>query len=388
MKKFMKAMSYVLTALVGASVMVFVLTIHPPRAGGFSKLDQLSAIIEQRFIGEKDMTVANDAAAAAMVSALGDRWSYYIPAADYQNYLDQMQNAYVGIGVTVSLTEDQSAVQIVQITPGGPAEAAGLQAGDILRGTDGQKFESTDLEEIRSKIQGPEGSTVKIMIDRAGKSMEIPVERRQIQVVVASGQMISDKTGLIKIANFDERCAAETLAAIEDLIGQGAENLIFDVRFNPGGYKHELVKILDYLLPEGPLFRSEDYTGAESVDYSDEKFLDMPMAVLVNGESYSAAEFFAAALQEYDAAQIVGQQTCGKGYFQQTYELVDGSAVGLSVGKYFTPNGVGLANVGITPDLVVEADEETMVQIYTGALKPQEDPQIRAALELLESDAG
>ena len=165
---------------------------------------------------------------------------------------------------------------------------------------------------------------------------------------------------------------------------QGAWGLIFDVRNNPGGYKHELVEVLDYLLPEGPLFRSEDYLGNVTVDESDADCLVMPMAVLVNGDSYSAAEFFAAAMGEYEAAVIVGQQTTGKGYFQQTFRLKDGSAVGLSVGKYSTPNGVNLAGVGITPDRVVDVDEETAFEIYAGLMDPNADPQIKAAIEAMK----
>ena len=216
--------------------------------------------------------------------------------------------------------------------------------------------------------------------------MTFTVERRQIQVAVAAGEMLDDGIGLVTIANFDERCAQETIDAIEELLSSGAQSLIFDVRNNPGGYKDELVEVLDYLLPKGALFRSEDYTGATSVDYSDESCLDVPMVVLINSESYSAAEFFAAALSEYEAAQTVGQQTCGKGYFQQTFDLIDGSAVGLSVGKYFTPNGISLAGVGITPDLVVEVDEEMFDAIYAGILEPEEDPQIQAAVELLRGE--
>jgi carboxyl-terminal processing protease len=171
---------------------------------------------------------------------------------------------------------------------------------------------------------------------------------------------------------------------VESLREQGAKKIIFDVRNNPGGYVHELVPTLDYLLPEGPLFRTEDYAGKENVQNSDAAFLDMPMAVLVNGESYSAAEFFAAALKEYEAAVVVGEQTCGKGYFQTTYELPDGSAVGLSIGKYFTPKGVSLAGVGITPDVMVPVDEETFNAIYAGTLDAAEDPQIQAAIAALK----
>ena len=212
--------------------------------------------------------------------------------------------------------------------------------------------------------------------------MDIPVERRTVLVTVATGKMLKGNIGLITIANFDSRCAQETIAIIDSLLEQGAVSLIFDVRNNPGGYASELVKVLDYLLPEGELFRTVDYAGTEDVDYSDAACIDpMPIAVLVNAQSYSAAEFFAAALRDYDAAVIVGEKTCGKGYFQYTYPLNDGSAVGLSVGEYFTPKGQNLAGIGLTPDYEVAVDEETFMAIYAGTLEPMEDPQILKAME-------
>jgi carboxyl-terminal processing protease len=196
--------------------------------------------------------------------------------------------------------------------------------------------------------------------------------------------MLDGNIGLIRITNFDNRCADETFAAIDALLAEGAAALIFDVRNNPGGYKTELCEILDRLLPEGPLFRSEYYDGSTQVDESDPEFLDIPMAVLVNRESYSAAEFFAAALAEYEAAIVVGEKTVGKGYFQQTYRLADGSAVGLSVGRYTTPKGVSLADVGIIPDVEVAVEEELFAQIYYGNVPADEDPQIQAAIEALK----
>ena len=143
------------------------------------------------------------------------------------------------------------------------------------------------------------------------------------------------------------------------------------------------MELLDYLLPEGDLFRTIRYDGQAHVDTSDANCLDMPMAVLINADSYSAAEFFAAALQEYEAATVVGEKSVGKGYFQNTFRLSDGSAVALSVGKYFTPKGVSLAEVGVTPDVECPVDEDTAAMIYYGTLEPLEDPQIRAALEAL-----
>ena len=154
---------------------------------------------------------------------------------------------------------------------------------------------------------------------------------------------------------------------------------------NPGGFADELVELLDYLLPEGDLFRTVSYDGKEQVDTSDADFLDMPMAVLVNGDSYSAAEFFAAALQEYEAAIVVGEPTVGKGYYQNTIQLGDGSAVALSTGKYFTPKGNSLADVGVTPDVRAEVDEETAANIYYGLCTTAEDPQIQAAVNALKN---
>ena len=144
------------------------------------------------------------------------------------------------------------------------------------------------------------------------------------------------------------------------------------------------MELLDYLLPEGELFRTVDYAGKENVDKSDAACLDLPMAVLVNGESYSAAEFFAVALQEYEAAVVVGEKTTGKGHFQSTFRLNDGSAVALSIGKYYTPNGVSLEGVGIMPDVEVLVEEEIFSKIYYGQLTPQEDPQIQAAMNALK----
>ena len=201
---------------------------------------------------------------------------------------------------------------------------------------------------------------------------------------MATFEMLEDQIGLVTIENFDERCAEESIAAIETLLENGAEKLIFDVRHNPGGFADELVKLLDYLLPEGDLFRTVRYDGKEHVDTSDADCLEVPMAVLVNSTSYSAAEFFAAALREYEAAVVVGEQTVGKGYFQITYQLSDGSAVALSSGKYFTPKGISLAETGVTPDVVVIPEEKEAEGIYYGTLQPQEDPQIQAAIRALK----
>lgn len=349
-----------------------------------SKSVELEQYIDRYFVGETDKTAMADAAADAMVAATGDRWSYYISAADYQSYLEQMNNAYVGVGVTISQAEEQNGYTILEVTAGGPAEEAGILVDDLLIAVDGTSVVELDVAAVRDLVRGEEGTTVVLTMVRNGEELDIPVERRTIEQIVATGELLEGDIGYVRINNFDRNCADHTIAVIEDLMEQGAASLLFDVRNNPGGYKDELVEVLDYLLPEGALFRMEFYDGETEVDYSDEDCVTLPMAVLVNEDSYSAAEFFAAAIQEYEAGKVVGARTCGKGYFQNTYRLSDGSAVALSSGTYYTPNNVSLANVGVTPDVEVPMDETDKIELYYDRLGPADDGQLQAAIELLK----
>ena len=386
MRRKRRTLSYVLVSLASivltVAVMLSIAWLMQPEQ---SKLEALEELILDRFIGEADQAAMEDAAAYAMVGALGDRWSYYIPADTYEDYLSQMRNSYVGIGVNISLSEYTDGIQIESVTPGGPAEVAGIQAGDVIVKVDGTSIIGMPSEMSKKLIRGEVGTPVELTIHRKEEELTVNVIRKEVNVQVVRKQMLQDQIGLISIINFNTNCAKETIAAIEDLVAQGAEKLIFDVRNNPGGYASELVEVLDYLLPEGKLFTQVDYTGNEHTDMSDANYLDMPMAVVVNGESFSAAEFFAAALAEYDAAVVVGERTIGKGYFQTTYRLPDGSAVGLSIGKYFTPKGESLADKGVTPDVTVVFDEETEAKYKSGQLHPTQDPQIIAAIEQLSN---
>ena len=350
---------------------------------GTGKLDRLENLIQERYIGEADGEAMEDAAAAAMVKATGDRWSYYIPASQYEAHKEQSENAYVGIGITIQQAEDVSGFLIVMVNQNGPAQEAGIQVNDLLIAVEDQDVREMTADQVRELIRGEAGTKVSLTVMRQGEHQTLAVERRRIESAVATGQMLADGIGLVKISNFDERCASESIAAVQKLQQEGAKKIIFDVRNNPGGYAEELVKLLDYLLPEGDLFRSVSYDGTEKVDTSDADCLDMPMAVLINGSSYSAAEFFAAALQEYQAATIVGEPTVGKGVYQTTISLGDGSAVALSTGKYFTPKGNSLTDVGVIPDVRVDVDEETAEKIYYGTLGYADDLQIQAAIQVL-----
>ena len=354
-EKILRFGSYVLVAefstLVTLGIVDYEVGLRP------TKLDRLETLIQERFIGDAEAEALRDAAADAMVTATGDRWSYYISAAEYEAYQEQMDNAYVGVGITIQAEEGQG-FRVVDVAQGGPAEEAGLLPKYLLVAAAGQDARNMTTEQVRELVKGEEGSYVTLTILRDGVEQDFSVQRRTVETPVAVYELLDDGVGLITIANFDSRCASETIACIEALLEEGAEKLIFDVRHNPGGFASELVDLLDYLLPEGELFRTVDYQGIENVDMSDGEFLDVPMAVLVNAGSYSAAEFFAAALSDYEAAVVVGEQTVGKGYFQTTYMLGDGSAVALSIGEYFTPKGENLAGVGITPDVIVHVEEE------------------------------
>ena len=382
----MKKKLLILSSYIFVSALSTVLTLGLVfwKTGGISKLNQLEGLIADFYIGEVNQTELEDAAAAAMISATGDRWSYYIPASEYDAYRETSENAYVGIGITISVAHDGSGLQIMEVNSGSSAEEAGLQVDDVITAIEGRDAAGMTTTDARNLVRGKEGTKVMLTVWRAGETFTVPVTRRKIEVAVATGVLLNGNTGLVTIENFDDRCASESIAIIENLLEQGADRLIFDVRNNPGGYAHELVKLLDYLLPEGDLFRTVDFAGRESVDRSDAAFLDIPMAVLVNRDSYSAAEFFAAALQEYDAAIAVGEKTTGKGRFQSTFTMSDGSAAALSIGNYFTPKGVSLEGVGITPDVEVTVDETMYVDIYYGQLPVSDDPQIQAAVDALK----
>ena len=375
-----KSLGYLAVAVLSAAL---TMAFFVPRQQQRDKLDEILYLAQQYYVEDVDLEALRDGAAQGIVDALGDRWSYYVSAKDAQSHQEYVNNAYVGVGITVVTKADDPTITVQAVTKGGSAQEAGILPGDVLVRVEDTDCEGLSVDQVRDMVRGEEGTTVRLTVLRDGQMLEFSLQRRTIQTPVAEYEMLPGDIGLISIANFDARCAQETLAAIEELRAMGAKSLIFDVRNNGGGFKDEMVKILDYLLPEGKLFVGQRYDGKQSIDYSDENYLDMPMVVLVNGRSYSAAELFAAALEEYDAAVVVGQQTSGKGYYQVSYQLSDGSLLALSIGKYCTPNGVSLEGVGITPEVMVEVDEETDAAIYYGQLEPMEDPQILAAIEVL-----
>lgn len=382
LKKWQKSLILVLAfavAILGSAIVTMQLT-RREQTPAEAKTAEIGAYLDRFFIDDYDEEKLADAAASAMVEATGDRWSYYLTAEEKSSYDEQMRNAYVGIGVTITAQEELGGMRIEAVTADGPAEEAGLLTGDIITEVEGEKTLDLGMTGTRTKVRGEAGTFVTLTILRGEESFPVSVERRSIQTPVATYEMLDGQIGYIKIANFDTRCAEETNAAMDELIAQDAKALIFDVRNNGGGYKNELVKVLDKILPEGILFQSEDYQGSKQIDRSDADCIDLPMAVLVNQDSYSAAEFFAAAIQEYDWGTVVGTKTVGKGNFQTAFTLSDGSMLNLSIGKYYTPQGRSLTDTGITPDVEIALSDEDGAKLYYGQLEKADDAQLQAAI--------
>ena len=341
-------------------------------------------LINTQFVGEHDMGAATDQAMDALIEGLGDRWSYYMDAEGYAAQQESRSNSYVGIGVTVTYPEE-GGLLIQSVAEGGPADQAGLTAGERITAVDGIELTGEDQQRATDLIKGEAGTQVTLTVEAAdGSTREVTVTRGTVEEHPAEGELLADGTGLVTIKNFNSRCADETMAVVEDLMAQGAERLVFDVRNNGGGYVDELTALLDYLLPEGDIFRSETKAGTKRVVTSDAHCVDLPMAVLVNGSTYSAAELFAAQLQEMDRGVIVGEPTFGKGFSQQTFPLLYGGAINLSTARYYTGGGVCLIGTGLTLDREVALTEEQSAALSSGALAPEDDPQLQAAIALLK----
>ena len=371
----------VLTVVLTAGVLLGAAWLLLGRAG--VSMAETMVLINTLFVGEHDIQTATDQALDSLITGLGDRWSYYMDADSYQQQIQRRSNSYVGIGVTVTYLEE-GVLHIEAVTAGGPAEAAGLQAGEEITAVDGTALTAENISEATSLIQGEEGTQVTLTVRGTdGTEREVTVTRSQIDESPAEGELLSDGTGLVTIRNFNSRCAEDAIAAVDSLVEQGAQRLVFDVRNNGGGYVSELTDLLDHLLPEGTIFRQRSNFGWETTVTSDAQCVELPMAVLVNGNTYSAAEFFAAQLQEMDWGVIVGEPTFGKGFSQQTFPLASGGAVNLSTARYFTGEGVSLIGTGLTLDREIALTEEQAAALSAGTLDPSEDPQLQAAIELL-----
>lgn len=363
----------------GAAFGVLWLTVGPQ---GLTLLEGLG-LVNSLFVGEYEEDKVVDAAMSGMVAGLGDRWSYYLDPARYQATQEQRQNVYVGIGVTVSY-DDPDGLKLIAVEPDGPAHKAGLKVGEMITAVAGTSLAGEGQSDGVALIQGEAGTAVELEVRGPdGVARTVSVTRARVETKPVSYELLPDKVGYIKVKNFYDRSADGVKAAVADLMEQGATSLLFDMRNNGGGYLHELTAMLDYLLPEGPIFRSKTRSGKETVTNSDDKCIDLPMATLVNKDTYSAAEFFGAELQEWGVGVIVGEETTGKGYSQQTFPLPGGGGLGLSTGAYFTGQGTSLIGTGVKLDKELSLSDDDNALLRANALPYEDDAQLQAALALL-----
>lgn len=359
-------LTHLIIACLAVAIVTAILT-YVAAIGGFGSKQyfddarryvEIEKIIDDNYIGDADYNELYNAAAAAMVKSIGDKWSYFMNAEEYEAYKLSSSNEYSGIGVSVKVNSSGE-FEVFSVEESSPAANAGIAVGDIITAIDGVDVSDKTLEDVSLLIRSKVNKDFPMTLESSGDTKTVTVACEIIYKNPVSSRLLDGNIGYIKISNFEAGSSENTKKAIEQLLQTGATSFIFDVRNNPGGLLTELVDLLDYILPEGDLFISVDKSGKETVQTSDKVSLKNKMIVLVNGNSYSAAEFFAAALQEYNWATVVGEQTTGKARSQITLELSDGSAVHISTHKYLTPNRVDLAEAGgVTPDIAVAQDDE------------------------------
>ena len=311
---------------------------------------EIKDVVEEQYIDEVSRQTLGDYAAAAMVSGLADKWSYYMSADEYKTYQLNSANEYSGIGMSI-MKQDDGSFQVVSVNADSPAGLAGLGAGDVITAVDGEDITSMSLDEARKLIRSKMNGKFTLGL---GRKNSIEVDCSSVYQSAVNYRLEKTEAGYIQILNFEAGSGDDAIAAVEDLLNQGAVALCIDLRGNPGGLDTECAKFLDYLLPNGTLFIETDKQGNEKVTTSDGMCIQLPMCVLVNAETFGEAEVCAAVLQEYQWATVLGEATTGKTRTQETIPLEDGSALRLSTGTYLTGNRTDIsAKGGVVPDLIL-----------------------------------
>lgn len=333
-------------------------------------------MIDRFYIGEVDEKNMLEETLKGYVNGLGDEYSSYMTADEWEEFQSDALGNYVGIGIYMS-TDKNGNVVIVSPIKGTPAEAAGLKSEDIIVEVDGETVIGEDIETVSSKIKGEPGSKVKLTVVRGEEYKEFEVERKEIKVYHVESQMLENNIGYLELITFDEGCAEEFKKAYEELKSKGAKKLIIDLRFNTGGLVDEALEILNMIVPkdENVLITVDSKGNKEYTKAMGEDIIDEEIVVLVNEYSASASEIMVGALKDHKLAQVVGTKTYGKGVIQNVYMLNDGSALKLTVNEYYTPNETKINKVGIEPDIVVEIKEDD-----------KEDMQLKKAVELLSTE--
>ena len=352
------------------------------RADEYAKITEARGYIEKYYVNEYEEKDLTDGAVAGMLAYLGDKWSYYLNADQYAELEDSFNNKLVGIGVSVAYDADSGGILVYELYPDTPAEKSGLMPMDIIYRVDGASVSELGYDAAVNKVRGEAGTSVTLNVHRplSGEDLTFTITRENMQLDAVSSQILTGGIGYVKIRNFDLNVDKSFNEAISNLQKANIKAIVFDVRNNPGGALQSLVGCLDTLLPEVDIISEVDKTGKKTLFKSNASEITLPMAVLVNEHSISAAEFFAASLQEHGKATVVGMPTNGKGCAQVPIKLKDGSGIMLSTQKYYTAKGVSLAETGgIIPDKKIELTEEELARYYK--LSQDEDRQLQAAIE-------
>ena len=347
------------------------------------KMKSLQGYIDQYFLFDEDYSKLGDSVYKAMFQALDDPYSCYYTADEYKAVTESTSGKYVGIGAVVQKDEETGYIRIVSLFDGSGAKESGIRPDDLIMEVSGESTVDMELSTAAASMKGEEGTTVDIKVKRPSteETLTFTVTRKKVETVTVAGMMLEDYIGYIVITEFDEVTVDQFKTELEKLTDEGIKGLVVDLRNNPGGLLTSVNSILDELLPEGLIVYTEDKYGNRKEYNSDSKYNDVPLAVLVNGNSASASEIFAGAMKDYKRATLVGTQTFGKGIVQTSRQLSDGSAVKLTVSRYYTPNGICIHGEGITPDIVVELDENYDSSDENTTWK--DDNQLKAAFDAL-----
>ncbi len=339
------------------------------------KIQELNAYIEQYYLFDYEEEDVENGIYKGLMSGLGDVYTTYYTAEEYADFMESANGSYSGIGAMLSQDYTTGLITVVQVFAGSPAEESGLMADDILYTVEGEEVTGVDLSLVVLDLKGEEGTDVNISVLRGTDIVELTITRRNIEVPTVEYQMLENNIGYIQITEFDDVTDDQFLEAMADLESQGMESLIIDLRDNGGGLVDVTCTILDSLLPEGLIVYTEDKNGNRQEEYSDaENYYDGEMVLLVNGNSASASEIFAGAIKDYGVGTLIGTQTYGKGIVQSLFPLSDGSAIKITVSRYYTPSGNNIHEVGIEPDIVLEQDPDS-----------EEDDQLLRAIEVLSN---
>lgn len=346
-----------------------------------AKIRQIEKTLDTYYVEDYDKELAEELMYTGLAAGVGDPYTYYLPAESLAEQVEKNSGHFVGIGVEIYAGDDGYIV-VSSVTPGGPAEAAGILAEDKITEVDGESITGKTAADVSALVKGEEGTDVTLTIFResTGEVLEKTVTRQDIQVQTVSWRMMDDNIGYISITNFRENTHNQFKEALDTLEAEGMEKLVLDLRNNTGGLVKSAHEIGEELLPEGIMVYTMDKEGNREDTLCDDVYNDMPMVVLVNGNSASAAEILAGAIQDTGRGELIGTTTFGKGLVQRLFTLPDGSGLNVTIQKYYTPNGTSIHGVGITPDYEVELPEEYAQQTNIPA---EADTQLQKAVEVL-----